>query len=132
MSWSIGMVIVAGATYGLNKRDDQWSWRIPLALQWIFPVRPSFPILYLRELTRPDPTFNPRFLRARIAVMADKAMRSIRRLGRKSTENVEETLKMMARTVEIEAKMGGAPTLLDLFKGTDLRRTIVACLMYVS
>lgn len=38
MSWSIGSVIVAGATYGFNKRDDQWAWRIPLALQWIFPV----------------------------------------------------------------------------------------------
>jgi SP family general alpha glucoside:H+ symporter-like MFS transporter len=59
-------------------------------------------------------------------------MRSIRRLGRKSIENVEGTIAMLARTVEIEAKMGGAPTLLDLFKGTDLRRTIVTCLMYVS
>lgn len=41
MSWSIGSIIVAGATYGYNKRDDQWAWRVPLALQWIFPVRPS-------------------------------------------------------------------------------------------
>ncbi len=39
---------------------------------------------------------------------------------------------MMERTVEIEAQMGGAPGLLDLFKGTDLRRTIITCLMYAS
>jgi len=38
MSWSIGGIIVAGATYGTNKRNDEWAWRIPLALQWIFPV----------------------------------------------------------------------------------------------
>ena len=38
----------------------------------------------------------------------------------------------MERTVEIEAQMGGAPTLLDLIKGTDLRRTIITCLMYAS
>lgn len=38
MSWSIGGIIVAAATYGYNKRDDQWAWRVPLALQWIFPV----------------------------------------------------------------------------------------------
>ena len=39
---------------------------------------------------------------------------------------------MIERTVEIEAQLGGAPTLLDLFKGTDLRRTIITCLMYAS
>lgn len=38
MSWSIGGIIVAAATYGYNKRTDQWAWRVPLALQWIFPV----------------------------------------------------------------------------------------------
>lgn len=42
MSWSIGQIIVSGATYGYNKRDDEWAWRIPLALQWIFPVCPNF------------------------------------------------------------------------------------------
>lgn len=39
---------------------------------------------------------------------------------------------MMERTVEIERQMGGTPTLLDLFKGTDLRRIIITCLMYAS
>lgn len=38
MSWSIGGIIVAGVTYAFNQRSDQWAWRIPLALQWIFPV----------------------------------------------------------------------------------------------
>jgi SP family general alpha glucoside:H+ symporter-like MFS transporter len=39
---------------------------------------------------------------------------------------------MMERTVEIEQKLGGTPTLADLFKGTDLRRTLITCLMYAS
>lgn len=39
---------------------------------------------------------------------------------------------MIERTVEIEANMGGSPSLLDLLKGTDLRRTIITCLMYAS
>ena len=55
----------------------------------------------------------------------EEALQSIKRLGRKSSENAQEALAMMERTVEIEAQMGGAPTLLDLFKGTDLRRTTV-------
>lgn len=39
---------------------------------------------------------------------------------------------MMERTIEIELKMGGEPNLLDLLKGTDLRRTAITCLMYAS
>ena len=38
MSWAIGSIIVAGISYAYNQRDDQWSWRMPAALQWIFPV----------------------------------------------------------------------------------------------
>ena len=38
MSWSIGGIIVAAITYAFDNRQDQWAWRIPLALQWIFPV----------------------------------------------------------------------------------------------
>jgi SP family general alpha glucoside:H+ symporter-like MFS transporter len=61
-----------------------------------------------------------------------EALRSIQRLGRQSQQNAEEKLAMMERTVEIEKKLGGDPTLLDLVKGTDLRRTIITCLMYAS
>lgn len=39
---------------------------------------------------------------------------------------------MMERTVEIEAHAGGQPNLLDLFKGVDLRRTLITCLTYAS
>jgi MFS transporter, SP family, general alpha glucoside:H+ symporter len=60
MSWSIGSIIVAGASYGYNNRDDQWSWRMPTALQWIFPVSPLCDILYRRELTCLDPPHRPR------------------------------------------------------------------------
>jgi SP family general alpha glucoside:H+ symporter-like MFS transporter len=61
-----------------------------------------------------------------------EAQRSIERLGSKTPEATQQTLAMMERTVEIEASMGGSPTLLDLLKGTDLRRTIITCLMYAS
>ena len=41
MSWSIGSVLVAAVTYVYNNRSDEWAWRAPLALQWLFPVRLS-------------------------------------------------------------------------------------------
>ena len=54
MSWSIGSIIVAAATYGYNKRNDEWAWRVPLALQWIFPVSLGT-ILTLRDSSTNDP-----------------------------------------------------------------------------
>lgn len=62
----------------------------------------------------------------------EEALRSIERLGSDSREQAQQKLAMIERTVEIEAQMGGSPTLLDLLKGTDLRRTIITCLIYAS
>ena len=39
---------------------------------------------------------------------------------------------MMERTTEIELAHGGQPSLLDLLKGSDRRRTISTCLVYAS
>lgn len=60
-----------------------------------------------------------------------EALRSIERLGDKG-ERSHKTLAMIERTVQLEAEMGGSPTLLDLIKGTDLRRTAIICMMYAS
>ncbi|KAL6872197.1 general substrate transporter [Trichoderma novae-zelandiae] len=122
MAWSIGSIIVAAATLGYNKRDDEWSWRVPLALQWIFPT----PLLVLIFIAPESPWWLLRRGRKQ------EALRSIERLGSRSGQDSQQTLAMMERTVEIEKQMGGAPTLLDLFKGTDLRRTTITCLMYAS
>jgi MFS transporter, SP family, general alpha glucoside:H+ symporter len=62
----------------------------------------------------------------------EQALRSIKRLGRSGRQNPEEKLAMIERTVEIEKQLGGSPSLLDLLKGTDLRRTIITCLVYAS
>ncbi|KAL3478302.1 general substrate transporter [Aspergillus californicus] len=122
MSWSIGSIIVAGATYAYNNLDNQWAWRMPLALQWIFPA-PLMVIIFLS----PE---SPWWLIRRGG--KDDALRSIKRLGAKSDDHAQQTLAMIERTVKIEEQIGGAPTLLDLVKGTDRRRTIITCLIYAS
>lgn len=122
MSWSIGGILVAGVTYATNKRSDEWAWRIPLALQWMFPT----PLLIIIFFAPESPYWLIRNGRK------EEALRSIQRLGRKTSQSDEATFAMVERTVEIEAKMGGNPTILDLFRGTDLRRTLITCFMYAS
>ncbi|APA07447.1 hypothetical protein sscle_02g022170 [Sclerotinia sclerotiorum 1980 UF-70] len=122
MSWSIGSIIVAGATYAYNKKDNEWAWRAPLALQWMFPT----PILVLILFAPESPWWLMRRGRK------EEALRSVKRLGRNTQEHCEGQIAMMERTVEIEKKLGGDPNIFDLFKGTDLRRTIITCLIYAS
>lgn len=62
----------------------------------------------------------------------EKALRSCVRLNGRSTQQPRDVLAMVERTVEIEAKMGGNPSLLDLFKGVDCRRTLIICFAYAS
>ncbi|KAK4500645.1 hypothetical protein PRZ48_008834 [Zasmidium cellare] len=122
MSWSIGSIIVAGVTYATNQWTSQWAWRVPLALQWIFPT----PLLILIFFAPESPWWLVRKGRKQ------EALRSLERLGRKGMTDPVEKLAMIERTVEIEAQIGGNPSLLDLVKGTDLRRTIITCLTYAS
>lgn len=49
-----------------------------------------------------------------------------------TTQQRQQKYAMIQRTVEIESKIAGDPRLVDLFKGVDLRRTVITCLMYAS
>jgi SP family general alpha glucoside:H+ symporter-like MFS transporter len=113
---------VGAATYALNNRADEWAFRIPFALQWLFPT----PLLILLFFAPESPWWLVRKGRH------DQALRSIERLGRSSKQNASEVLAMMIRTNEIEKATTSNPTYLDLFKGTDLRRTLITCLVYAG
>ena len=61
----------------------------------------------------------------------EEAATSIGRLGRKSRLNVNENVAMMRRVIELE-KTSKDPSLLELFKGTDLYRTLIVCGAYAA
>ena len=72
MSWSIGSIIVAAATLGYNKQNTEWAWRVPLALQWIFPVSISSPI-HDPKLTGLDASVDSHLPRSRISMVVDSS-----------------------------------------------------------
>ena len=38
VAWVIGQLISAGVLTGLVNYSDQWSYRIPFAVQWVWPI----------------------------------------------------------------------------------------------
>jgi SP family general alpha glucoside:H+ symporter-like MFS transporter len=60
-----------------------------------------------------------------------EAEKSVARLGRKETLNASEAVAMMRRTIDLE-KSQKEPSLVELFRGTDLYRTLIVCGVYAS
>jgi SP family general alpha glucoside:H+ symporter-like MFS transporter len=121
MFWAIGSIIVGGVAYNYEARLDDWAYRIPIALQWMFPT----PLAILIFIAPESPWWLTRKGRY------EEAAKAAGRLGRQSTLNQEEAVSMMRRTIELE-KTEKEPNLLELFRGTDLYRTLIVCGVYAA
>ncbi|KAH8682090.1 general substrate transporter [Xylariales sp. PMI_506] len=121
MFWAIGSIIVNAVVYVYNPVEGPSAWKIPIALQWMFPT----PLAILIYFAPESPWWLVR--KGRL----EEAAKSVGRLGRKSRLNVNETVAMMRRTVELE-KSEKEPNHLELFRGTDLYRTLIVCGVYAA
>ncbi|KAK5653140.1 hypothetical protein OQA88_9239 [Cercophora sp. LCS_1] len=127
LCWVIGQFIASGVGKGFNMMDGDMAYRIPFALQWIFTVilfivvsfAPESPYWYLQRDRNSD---------ARMA---------IKKLVRKGADQaVEDKYALMRHTVEQEKKqetvvLSGIQAWLGMFKGVDLRRTEIACIIWM-
>ena len=95
--------------------------RIPIALQWMFPT----PLAILIYFAPESPWWLVR--KGRL----EQAAVSVGRLGRRSKLNVNEAVAMMRRVIEFE-KSEKEPSHLELFRGTDLYRTLIVCGVYAA
>ncbi|TGO51654.1 hypothetical protein BOTNAR_0349g00120 [Botryotinia narcissicola] len=122
MFWAIGALIVGGITYHFQSKNDSSAYRVPIALQWMFPT----PLAILLFIAPESPWWLVR--KGRLA----EAEKAIARLGRASAnDNPADAVAMIRRTIELE-KSVKQPNLVELWKGTDLYRTLIVCGVYAS
>ncbi|CAG8090836.1 unnamed protein product [Penicillium salamii] len=123
LCWVFGQLIASGVLKGLAERSDQWAYRIPFAIQWVWPI-PIFIGVYLAPespwwLVRKD--------------RREDAVKAVRRLTRDTPGfNAEETVSMIVYTNALEKRVETGTSYLDCFKGTDLRRTEIACCVWAA
>ena len=104
-------------------RDDQWGYRIPFALQWIWPVPLAIGIWLAPE--------SPWWLVRRGRL--EDAKRSLERLTTRNSPiefKPDETISMMVHTNELEKEQTAGTSYMDLFKGVNLRRTEIVCVTW--
>jgi len=119
LCWVMGQFICAGVTYELSKLHNEWGWRIIIAVQWAWIP----PLLVLIWFAPESPWWLVREERY------DEAEKMVLRLTDGSV-NPKESVAMMIHTTRLEMETSSGVSYLDCFKGTDLRRTEIACLVY--
>lgn len=122
LCWIIGQFISAGVLNGLVHRTDQWGYRLPFAVQWIWPL-PLFCIMFFAP---ESPWWLIRKNRPA------EAERSLKRLVRSDADvDVKATVAMLIHTNEYEQEVESGTTYFDCFKGVDLRRTEICTMVFV-
>lgn len=119
--WVVGQLINAGVVYGLQDYPGQWSYRIPFAIQWVWVI----PLFCLIFLAPESPWWYVR--KGRL----EEAERSLQRLSQESAAiNTKQIVAMMLHTDNFEKEQESGTSILDCFKGSNLRRTEIACAVY--
>lgn len=123
MCFIIGQLIAAGVLEGLINNTTQWAYRIPFAIQWVWPAV-LFPVL----LFAPD---SPWWLVRKGRL--DDAEKSVLRLSSKATRaNAKQTVAFMVHTNNLEIELSAGTSYLQCFRGVDLRRTEIACISFAG
>lgn len=124
MCWIIGQLIAAVVLAELVTVESSWGYRIPFALQWIWPAF-LIPTLFFApespwHLVRVD--------------RPSEAEHSLKRLQAADTAsiNVRQTMAEIIHTNSLENSMHVGTSYSDCFKGFELRRTEIACICLAS
>jgi SP family general alpha glucoside:H+ symporter-like MFS transporter len=122
LCWTIGKILAAGVLRAFVTSHSHWAYRIPFGTQWIWP-----PIIFVGTLFLPE---SPWFL-----VRQDRledARKSLRRLySGVDPDEIENKLAEIILTNRHEMELQAGTSYLDCFKGTNLRRTEIACITWV-
>ncbi|KAH6653148.1 general substrate transporter [Truncatella angustata] len=124
MCWGAGSFLAAGILRASLDIPGDMSWRVPYALQWAWIV-PLFTVAYFSP---ESPWYLVR--RGRIA----DAEKSLRRLARKdfyTEQSMTQTLALMKHTNEMEKVEAAHASFRDCFRGTNLRRTGIVCMVWL-
>ncbi|GAB7362622.1 hypothetical protein MBLNU230_g2934t1 [Neophaeotheca triangularis] len=122
--WGMGQLIGIGVIRAMLPRGtSEWAYRIPFALQWMWPV----PLIIGIYLAPESPWW---LIRKRKVEQAKKSLLRLTSLNRDTNFNADETISMMQHTTQLEEKITSGSSYLDCFKGTDRRRTEIVCMVW--
>lgn len=123
---SIGSILGAIANNYSKNLTSKLAYQIPLACFFIIPTFLSLVVFFIPE--------SPRWLL--VKNRSEEARAALERLRGKSfssqPELLEEEFQEMKRGIEEEKELASSSSIKDMFRGTDLRRTILCFAVILS
>ncbi|KAK5116366.1 hypothetical protein LTR62_007913 [Meristemomyces frigidus] len=120
LCWVIGQFIASGVLVGVENRTDVYGWKIPYAIQWIWPL----PIIAVCILCPESPTWLVKHNKIEQAEKAVSRLQSAKSAAAIPTPR--ETVALLKKTDEIEQEISGNSSYSECFRGVNLRRTEIA------
>ncbi|AFR94595.1 MFS transporter, SP family, general alpha glucoside:H symporter [Cryptococcus neoformans var. grubii H99] len=123
--WGWGQLVGIGVIKSQFGRTDQWAYRIPYGLMWMF-----YPPLIIGIYFAPE---SPWWLVRKGRI--EQAKKSLLRLTSSKTDptfDATETIDMIRHTTELEQDITSGASYLDCFKGVNLRRTEIVCMLWAT
>ncbi|PVH99355.1 general substrate transporter [Periconia macrospinosa] len=125
MCWVIGGLLSTGILTGLMKNTTQWGYRIPFALQWVWPI----PILVATFLCPESPWW---LVRQGRVEEAKAAISSLTTPTAGVEFDLDSHIEMMVVTNAFEKEVSAGSNYWHLFRGSDLHRTEISAMAFVT
>lgn len=124
LCWLLGQIVAFGALRGLIDLKSQWSYKIPFGVQWIWIL-----IVFVLTYFAPE---SPWWLIQH--GRPDDARKTLIRLTRSDPDyNADYNVELMQHTNDAEKTLneGRSISFWDCFRGPNLRRTEIACVLFM-
>lgn len=122
LCWAMGQFLSSGVLRGMLEYDTQWSWRVPIAIQWIWPL----PIITLLFFAPESPWWLAKQGRF------EEAERSLQRLSTRTVDQCRATLAQIKHTIKLESHIQDDTSYLECFKGSNRRRTEICMVVFAG
>lgn len=122
LAFVIGQFIAQGVAAGLESRMDEWAYKAPFAIQWVWPT-----VLLLGLAFAPE---SPFWL-IRKGRLEDARKALLRLSSAKNRPDIEGMLVMIEQTDLLEREIEITTTYYDCFQGANLFRTEISVMVYL-
>lgn len=123
LCWGFGQLFAYACLDSLETNMTNSAWRIPFAVQWVWPVI-IIPLIYLAP---ESPWWLVRKGRLQQAEHSVKRLTSFN-----DDQQVRDMVGLMVETTALERQMTEGATYIDCFRGTNLWRTEISCCVYIA
>jgi SP family general alpha glucoside:H+ symporter-like MFS transporter len=122
LAFLTGQFVANGVMDAVSNRTDEYAYKIPFAVQWIWPII----ILSLIKFAPESPYWLVRHGKL------DQARTALKKLSTKqeSNEVIEQRLMFIRQINSLEQEMEHSSSYLDIFRGSNNRRTEICTMVY--